>query len=121
MVDIKRTIILLAVALFALESSAQSTLGTFAQRQTKQLERRKEQINKQLQSAQEAFAKAPCDSLNMVIYELTQQVSAVEKALERIALEEQERIRKEQEEAARAAELAAQAEEAARAAELAAQ
>lgn len=121
MVDIKRTIILLAVALFALESSAQSTLGTFAQRQTKQLERRKEQINKQLQSAQEAFTKAPCDSLNMVIYELTQQVGAVEKALERIALEEQERIRKEQEEAARAAELAAQAEEAARAAELAAQ
>jgi hypothetical protein len=36
----------------------------------------------------------------MVIYELTQQVGAVEKALERIALEEQERIRKEQEEAA---------------------
>ncbi len=120
MVDIKRTIILLAVALFALEGSAQSTLGTFAQRQTKQLERRKEQIAKELQSAQEAFTKTPCDSLGRVLHELSKQATAVDEALVRIARQEEERILREQEEAARAAELAAK-EEAERAAKLAAQ
>lgn len=116
MVDIRRTIILLAVTLFALEVSAQSTLGTFAQRQTKQLERRKEQIAKELTSAREAYAANPCDSLGKVVFELTKQSEAVEGALVRIANQEQERIRVE-EEAARRAELEKQKAAAAAAAD----
>lgn len=107
--NIRKTIILLAVTLFALEVSAQSTLGTFAERQTKQLERRKEQVAKQLTAAQQALAENPTDSLRMEIHELTRQSEAIDNALKRIANQEQERIRLEEEK--RAAEERAKAEQ----------
>lgn len=107
--NIRKTLILLAVTLFALEGSAQSTLGTFAERQTKQLERRKEQVAKQLSAAQKALAEAPSDSLRMEIHELNRQSEAIDNALMRIVNQEQERLRLEEEK--RAAEERAKAEQ----------
>lgn len=107
MVDLRKTIILLAVTIFALEASAQSTLGTFAERQTKQLERRKELIAQQLSAATEAFEATPGDSLGMIVHELTKQREAIDNALVIIATQEQERLLKEQEEAEAEAECAA--------------
>lgn len=88
--------------LFALEGSAQSTLGTFAERQTKQLERRKELVSKQITAAKAAYEANPCDSLGKVVYELLKQSEAIDNALTTIAAQEQERIQKEQQEASKA-------------------
>lgn len=78
-------LLLLTVTAFAPKGVAQSTLGSFAERQALQLERRKALVAEQLISAQEANIATPCDSLERVIFELEQQVVAIDKAIVRIA------------------------------------
>lgn len=84
--EIRRIILLLlAVSTFASQGVAQSTLGTFAERQALQLERRKTLVAEQLTAARTALTATPCDSLERVVFELEQQELAIEKAIERIA------------------------------------
>ncbi len=85
MVEIKRLILLLlSIAALTPNSVAQSTLGTFAERQAVQLERRKALVAEQLSRATEAYTTTPCDSLERAIHELQKQEKAINEAIVRI-------------------------------------
>lgn len=68
---------------------AQSTLGSFAERQRKQLSLRGQQIEQQLSEARQNYATLPSDSLAQLIHELEKQSDAIKAALVRLAPQEE--------------------------------
>lgn len=100
MVGIRRYIVATLAVLFCSVSGvmAQSTLGSFAERQSRQLSQRAEQVQAQLQSAREAYVATPSDSLAKVIHQLEKQSLAIGSALEKLAATiEAERVAAQQE------------------------
>ena len=86
MVEIKKlTLILLSLIAIAPCSVAQNTLGTIAERQAVQLERRNVQVAEQLMQAKEDFSATHCDSIGRLVHELQKQKIAIEEAIVKIA------------------------------------
>lgn len=84
MVGIKRIFILLILCILPLGVAAQNLSDGFVVRQLSQLSLRGEKLSVALHSAQQEQAQQATDSLSKVIYELEQQLSAVNRAIARL-------------------------------------
>lgn len=89
MVGITKRLLITAALIFAatLGCAAQSGLGTFAERQQRQLSKRAERVAALLVQTRQAYYQSPSDSLSLAIYELEQQQKSIREAIARLKSE----------------------------------
>lgn len=86
MVGIKHLILLAATIVLGLANTyGQNTLGSFAERQTRQLTMRRERVQQTLAELRNSLQQTPCDSTARIVYELEKQCDAIDAAIEKLA------------------------------------